>query len=173
MKKGYFQIYTGDGKGKTTAALGLALRGVGAGMRIYIGQFVKSMEYHEISVIKERIPEITVELYGIDGCIAGREPSQRDILSAKNGLKRAVEVLRSKEYDLVILDEVTICGFFKLLSKEEILSIVESRPQCSELIMTGRYAPDYLIEKADLVSEMKEIKHYYAKGVDASDGIER
>lgn len=173
MEKGYFQIYTGNGNGKTTAALGLALRGVGAGLRIYIGQFVKSMEYHEISILKNRFPEITIELYGIDGCIAGRDANKRDVRSAVSGMKRAKEILNSREYDIVILDEITICTYFNLLTKEEILSIVDSKPENTELVMTGRYAPKYLIDRADLVSEMKEIKHYYSLGVPARDGIER
>ena len=157
MEKGYIQVYTGNGKGKTTAAIGLAVRAAGAGLRVYIGQFVKSIEYSEIKLIKERFPEITVELYGIDGCL----------------IVRAREALRDGSYDLVILDEITICCYFKLLAESEVLALMDAKPEGTELVLTGRYAPDYMIEKADLVSEIQEIRHYYSSGVKARDGIER
>lgn len=173
MKKGYIQVYTGNGKGKTTAAIGLAIRAAGAGLRVYIGQFVKSIEYSEIKLIKERFPEITVELYGIDGCMMSGVPSENDYRSAEDGLRRAREALRGGKYDLVILDEITICCYFKLLAEDEILALMEAKPEVTELVLTGRYAPDYMIERADLVSEIQETRHYYSSGVKARDGIER
>jgi cob(I)alamin adenosyltransferase len=172
MEKGYFQIYTGDGKGKTTAALGLAVRAAGAGLKVYIGQFIKSMEYHEVSVLRS-IPGITVELYGLDGCIVTSEPSDRDRLAARRGYERAAKVLRSGEYALVILDEFTIATYFKLITEEEALSLVESRAPGTELVITGRYAPDSLLARADLVTDMRCLRHYYEVGVEARDGIER
>ena len=158
MKKGYIQVYTGNGKGKTTAAIGLAIRAAGAGLRVYIGQFVKSIEYNEIKLIKERFPEITVELYGIDGCMMSGVPSENDYRSAEDGLRRAREALRC---------------YFKLLVESEVLALMEAKPEWTELVLTGRYAPDYMIEKADLVSEIQETRHYYSSGVKARDGIER
>ena len=167
MEKGYIQVYTGNGKGKTTAAIGLAVRAAGAGLRVYIGQFVKSIEYSEIKLIKERFPEITVELYGIDGCMMSGVPSENDYRSAEDGLARAREALRDGSYNLVI------CCYFKLLAEADVLALMEAKPEWTELVLTGRYAPDYMIEKADLVSEIQETRHYYSSGVKARDGIER
>jgi cob(I)alamin adenosyltransferase len=173
MKKGYFQIYTGNGKGKTTAALGLAMRAAGAGLSVYIGQFVKSMEYHEIGILRDRFPEVTVELYGIEGCIIDRQPDELDRKSVEDGFVSAMSALTSKKYDLVIFDEITIPMYFGLLSEAKALSLVSAKPASTELVMTGRYAPLSLIEAADLVTDMTEVKHYYSKGVLARDGIER
>jgi cob(I)alamin adenosyltransferase len=173
MNKGYFQIYTGNGKGKTTAALGLAMRAAGADMSVYIGQFIKSMEYHEIGILRRRFPEVTVELYGIEGCIVKREPDENDFLAARTGLEKAMAALKSGRYDMVILDEITIALYFGVLSEADVLSLVHARPENTELIFTGRYAPQSLIDEADLVTEMTEVKHYYAAGVEARDGIER
>jgi len=173
MNKGYFQIYTGNGKGKTTAALGLAMRAAGADMSVYIGQFIKSMEYHEIGILRSRFPEVTVELYGIEGCIVKREPDKNDFLAARTGFEKAMAALKSGRYDMVILDEITIALYFDVLSEADVLSLVHARPENTELIFTGRYAPQSLIDEADLVTEMTEVKHYYAAGVEARDGIER
>lgn len=173
MTRGYTQVYTGGGKGKTTAALGLAMRAVGAGLRVYIGEFIKEMEYGEIGVIRERFPEITAELFGNEGgCIIGRPPSDEDVRSARRGLSRAKAVLSSGEYDLVILDELTIPISMGLLPLDEVLELVRGKPEGVELVITGRDAPQALIEQADLVSEMKEIKHYYRQGVLSRRGIE-
>jgi len=173
MEQGYFQIFTGDGKGKTTAALGLAMRASGAGLKVYIGQFIKSMEYHEVAVIRKRFPEIKLQLYGIEGCIIDRDPDQCDIKAARDGYSKAMAAVKSGSYDLVILDEITIAIYFKLISAEEALTLAAQRSPGTELVFTGRYAPKELIDAADLVTEMKEIKHYYSKGIEARDGIER
>lgn len=173
MEKGYIQVYTGNGKGKTTAAIGLAVRAVGAGLKVYIGQFVKSIEYSEIKIIKERFPEITVEVYGIDGCMMSGVPTENDYRSAEDGRRRASEALRSGDHDVVILDEITICCYFKLLAEAEVLALMEAKPEGTELVLTGRYAPEYMIDKADLVTEAKEVSHYYSEGVKARKGIER
>ena len=172
MEKGYFQIYTGNGKGKTTAALGLAFRTAGAGLCVYIGQFIKSMEYSEVSVLRS-IPGITVELYGLDGCITTLEPSERDRMAARHGYERAAEVLRSGDYDVVILDEFTIATYFNMITEQEALCLVKERAPGTELIITGRYAPDYLLARADLATDMTCLRHYYEAGVEARDGIER
>lgn len=173
MTKGYVQIYTGDGKGKTTAALGLAMRAAGAGLRVYIGQFIKDMEYGEIRIIRDRFPEITAELYGNEaGCIIDRAPSGEDIRCAQQGLARAKAVLAGGEYDLVILDELTIPLSMGLLEISEILEMILQKPEKVELVITGRAAPAELIDMADLVTEMKEVKHYYREGVLSRRGIE-
>ncbi|MGB9521762.1 MAG: cob(I)yrinic acid a,c-diamide adenosyltransferase [Anaerolineales bacterium] len=176
MKEGFVQIYTGNGKGKTTAALGLTLRALGAGLRVYIGQFIKGMQYAEIHTLDRLktifINQIEYEQYG-RGCFIWREPEPEDTAAAHEGLEKARTVMRSGSFDVVILDEINVALHLGLLQKEEVLSLLESRPPNVELVLTGRYAPDFLIERADLVTEMKEIKHYYTHGIMARDGIER
>ena len=171
-EKGYTQVYTGNGKGKTTAALGLIMRAAGAGFKIYLGQFIKSLEYHEVRILRD-LPGVTVELYGEEGCIVGRRPDESDIRCVREGLARANEILRSGEYDLVVLDEIFIASHFGLVTDEELLALMDTRPENTELVMTGRYAPEAVLDHADLVTEMKEIRHYYEKGVLAREGIER
>ena len=171
MQKGYIHIYTGNGKGKTTAALGLALRAAGAGKRVFIAQFVKGMKYSEIDILNRSIPEIEVRQYGLE-CFIINEPTEKDIRAAKNGLLETVKIIQSGKYDLIILDEATIALYYKLFSIRELLNVIEKKTEQTEIVITGRYAPDDLIEKADLVTEMKEIKHYYKKGTEARKGIE-
>lgn len=169
--KGYIHVYTGNGKGKTTAALGLALRAVGAGKKVYFAQFVKGKIYSEIAAINRYIPEITVKQYG-RGCFIVNEPTSEDIQAAKEGLEEASVVIRSGQYDVVILDEATIALHYKLFSVEELIAVLQEKPEETEIVITGRYAPGELIEIADLATEMKEIKHYYTKGIPARKGIE-
>lgn len=169
--KGYVHIYTGNGKGKTTAALGLALRAVGAGMKVFIGQFVKGMPYAELESISRFLPEITIKQYG-RGCFIFHQPVQEDIDFARNGLKSVAEIIRNDEFDMVIMDEVCIALYYKLFETEELLDILRAKPERTEIILTGRYAPQVLIDFADLVTEMKEVKHYYTQGLEARKGIE-
>ncbi len=165
------QVYTGDGKGKTTAAIGLAVRAAGAGLKVFIGQFVKSMEYNEIKILKN-IDNIDVEQYGLN-CFIEKEPEQKDIKAAQEGLKEIREILTSDKYDVVILDEANIAVYFDLFSVDELINVIDSRNEGIEVIVTGRKAKEKLMNKADLVTNMQEIKHYYEKGVQARDGIER
>ncbi|MDD4379559.1 MAG: cob(I)yrinic acid a,c-diamide adenosyltransferase, partial [Dysgonamonadaceae bacterium] len=162
--KGYIHVYTGNGKGKTTAALGLALRAVGAGKKVYFAQFVKGKIYSEIDAINRYIPEITVKQYG-RGCFIVNEPTLEDIQAAKEGLEEVGAVIRSGKYDVVVLDEATIALHYKLFSVEELIAVLQEKHEETEIAITGRYAPEELIEIADLVTEMKEIKHYYTKGI--------
>ena len=171
MEKGMLQVYTGDGKGKTTAAIGLAVRAAGAGLKVFIGQFVKSMEYSEIKIL-ENIDNIDVKQYGLN-CFIEKEPEQKDIKAAQEGLEEIKEVLTSGKYDIVILDEANIAVYFDLFSVEELIDVIDSRNEGIEVIVTGRKAKERLMDKADLVTDMQEIKHYYEKGVKARDGIER
>src|SRR6056297_412882 len=171
MEKGMLQVYTGDGKGKTTAAIGLAVRAAGAGLKVFIGQFVKSMEYNEIKILKN-IDNIDVEQYGLN-CFIEKEPEQKDIKAAQEGLKEIREILTSDKYDVVILDEANIAVYFDLFSVDELINVIDSRNEGIEVIVTGRKAKEKLMDKADLVTDMQEIKHYYEKGVQARDGIER
>jgi len=168
--KGYIQLYTGNGKGKSTAAFGLALRAAGAGKKVLIAQFVKGMRYSELDAL-EHIPEIEVRQYGLD-CFIINKPTVADIEAARKGFSEASGLIRNDVYDLVVLDEICIALYYNLIGIEEVLVLLEQKPPEMELVLTGRYAPEALVEKADLVTEMKEIRHYYAKGVEARKGIE-
>ena len=170
--KGYVQVYTGNGKGKTTAALGLAVRATGAGLRVFIAQFVKGMKYSELDAVQRLSDLITIKQYGRD-CFIYQEPSNEDILAARQGLEEVREVIYSGAYPLVILDEANIATYYNLFSVEELLALIDGRPENVELVITGRYADPRVVEKADLVTEMREIKHYYLQGVQARPGIER
>jgi len=169
--RGYVQVYTGDGKGKTTAALGLALRAAGAGLRVFVAQFAKGMPYSELNALKRFDDLITVRQYGRRCFIHGR-PEQADVEAARKGYEESRESLTSGAYDLVILDEACIAVHFDLFSEQQLLDLVNAKPEHVELVITGRRAPKSLIDRADLVTEMKEIKHYYKKGVEARKGIE-
>lgn len=174
MDKGYVQVYTGNGKGKTTCMLGMTLRACGAGKRIYIGQFIKNDNYSEIKAIRQYLPQVTVEQYGNGRCLIRKgEGSPEDIESARKGCERALSVLASRQNDIVILDEINVAVFLELLNESDLLALIESRPPETELILTGRYAAQAVVDKADLVTEMTEIKHYYQQGVTAHMGIEK
>jgi cob(I)alamin adenosyltransferase len=170
--KGYVQVYTGNGKGKTTAALGLALRAVGADLRVYIAQFAKHGEYSEISALEKYRESITIQQYGRIGFING-DPEDDDIRAAREGLNEVKEAMCSGKYDVVILDEANIATRYRLLSVDELLVLIEAKPEHVELVITGRDADARIIERADLVTEMKEVKHYYQQGVEARVGIEK
>lgn len=171
MSKGYIHIYTGNGKGKTTAALGLALRAVGAGKRVFVAQFVKGMKYSEVDIINNRFDEIEIRQYGLD-CFIFNAPTDADIEAAREGLNEVKSILCNPSYDLVILDEANIALYYNLFGVNELIDALRSRNDNMEVVITGRYAPEKLIEYADLVTEMKEVKHYYNNGVEARKGIE-
>ena len=170
--KGYVHVYTGDGKGKTTAAFGLALRAVGAGMKVFIGQFVKGMKYSELESLQRFKGEIEVRQYGRD-CFIHKDPEAEDIQLGREGLREMQAVMASGDYPLVILDEANIAIFYRLFSVDELLKAVAGRADSVEVVITGRKADPAVIAMADLVTEMKEVKHYYTKGVEARDGIEK
>lgn len=168
--KGQIHIYTGNGKGKTTAALGLSLRAICAGKKVFFGQFVKGMDYSELKAM-EYLPGFKMEQFGRD-CFIFNEPKEEDILVAKEGLEYCKNIIEKGEYDLVVLDELNIALYYKLFSIEEVIETIKAKDDKVELVITGRYAPEELVELADLVTEMKEIKHYYKKGLEARKGIE-
>jgi len=172
LTKGYVQLYTGDGKGKTTAALGLALRASGWGLRTYIGQFMKGQRYGEMEALRDH-SLITLEQYGDPRCIRREEVTPEHVAQAHQGLHRAREAMLSGDYDLVVLDEVNVSIWFGVLETEDVLAFLDERPEYVEVVLTGRRAPQALIDRADLVTEMREVKHYYQKGVVARAGIER
>lgn len=170
MSKGQIHIYTGNGKGKTTAALGLALRAVCAGKKVFFGQFVKGMNYSELKA-PSYLPGFEIRQFGC-GRFIYNQPTEEDIAAAREGLATCRRVLAEGRHDLVVLDELNIALYYKLFSVEEAIELIKSKPEATELVITGRYAPPELIELADLVTEMKEIKHYYTKNVPARKGIE-
>ena len=166
--KGNVQLYTGNGKGKTTAAFGLALRALAAGANVYIGQFVKSMRYGECG-IANAAPSLgsghcELQLFG-NGCMLLRTPTEEDQSAARAGIARSL--------DMVILDELTIALHLGLIADADIKELLQVRPPHVELIITGRYAPDWLIARCDLVTDMQEVRHYFQYGVEARVGIER
>jgi len=169
--RGYVQVYTGDGKGKTTAALGLAVRAAGAGLRVFIGQFVKGMEYSELRALARFDDLIEVRRYG-RGCFIEREPAPEDIAAARKGLEDARAEMLSGAWDLVILDEANIATHFGLFPVEELLALIAEKPENVELVITGRRADPRVIEAADLVTEMRAVRHYYERGITSRTGIE-
>lgn len=169
--KGFIHVYTGNGKGKTTAALGLAMRAAGAGKKVFFGQFIKGKPYSEMETIQKFVPDITIKQYGL-GCFIVKKPTEADIRAAREGLKDVTEILKSAQYDMVVLDEATIALYYQLFSVDEFLNVLKDKKLETEVVVTGRYAPPELIKLADLVTEMKEVKHYYTKGIEARKGIE-
>lgn len=171
MVKGYVHIYTGNGKGKTTAAFGLALRACGAGMKVIVGQFIKGKAYNEILAISKYLKNITIKQFGI-GCFIISKPTQEDIDAAQKGFNEMKNIIMAGKHELVIMDEINIALYYNLIEIEDVLNLIENKPEHVELVLTGRYAPQELIDKADLVTEMKEIKHFFTKGIEARKGIE-
>lgn len=173
LTKGYVQIYTGNGKGKSTAALGLAFRAMGCGLKTYIGQFMKGKHYSELEAARMTHPYVTIEQYGKDTFIYVKNPpAEEDLRLCTEGLAAARKAMLSGIYSVVILDEIITAHHFHLLSLAEIEAVIADKPEEVELVLTGRYAPPELIAAADLVSEIVEVKHYYQQCVIARRGIE-
>jgi len=193
MAKGYVQVYTGAGKGKTTAAIGLAVRALGAGKNVMMIQFMKSPSYSEHKILRSISPNFHLEAIGKPFFIADEasipaedlekikdqvvifppgKPPVEFIELARKGLQLAKEAVSSGKYDVVILDELNVAMHFDLIKWADVEAIIDAKYESTELIITGRNAPEELIERADLVTEMREIKHYYTQGVMARQGIE-
>ncbi|MBP7461878.1 MAG: cob(I)yrinic acid a,c-diamide adenosyltransferase [Candidatus Delongbacteria bacterium] len=171
MEPGRLQIYTGDGKGKTTAAFGLALRACGAGWRVFIAQFVKGQHYSELDALQRLQDCITIRQYGRE-CFIHHQPEAEDIRVAQEGWHEVKSVIAANTYRLVILDELAIALYYKLISLDEVMEMIRHKPEAMELVITGRKMPAELMEQADLITEMKEIRHYYQQGIQARKGIE-
>ena len=171
LDAGHIQIYTGDGKGKTTAALGLALRAAGHGLRTYIGQFLKGQGSGELEAVRE-LPAITIEQYGGAALVRPEDIGPDDMDRAQEGLAKARQAMLSGEYSIVVLDEVNVALSLGLLELDDVLALLDRKPQVVELVLTGCGAPEGLVERADLVTEMRRVKHYFERGVKARSGIE-
>jgi cob(I)alamin adenosyltransferase len=177
-EKGYVHVYTGDGKGKTTAALGLALRAALAGLKVFIGQFMKGQDYSELRVSELPLEQLTggsieIAQYGTSRFICqGEKPGSEDLERAAQGLEDLRARLVSGSFDVIVADEINMALRFDLIKLDDVLALLDERPEHVELVLTGRAAAPELIDRADLVTEMAEVKHYYAQGVLARKGIE-
>jgi len=172
LEKGLIQVYTGNGKGKTSAAFGLALRATGRGLKVYIIQFIKGgFDYGELYVA-DRLPNLTLKAFGRGKFVTEKPPRREDVDSANEALTLAEEKVKSGEYDVVILDEINVALSLKLIDIRRVMEMLKTKPNHVELVLTGRSAPDTLVRVADLVTEMKEIKHPYNEGFSARKGIE-
>jgi cob(I)alamin adenosyltransferase len=172
LEKGLVQVYTGNGKGKSSAAFGLALRAIGRGLKVYIIQFIKGgFDYGELYMV-DRLPNLKLKAFGRGKFVTEKPPGKEDIKLAEEALVLAEEVVKSGEYDIVILDEINVALNLKLIKTERVVELIKNKPKHVELVLTGRYAPNEIIEAADLVTEMREVKHPYNKGFQARKGIE-
>lgn len=171
LKKGFIHVYTGNGKGKTTAAIGLGIRAIGNGLKVVMIQFMKGRRYSELDGL-QNIKNFMVVQFGRDEFVSKEKPEQIDIDLARKGFIYAKEVIQRGGYDLVILDEVNVAVDFNLISLKEVIELLENKPVGLELVLTGRYASPEIIKHADIVSEILEIKHPYQKGVQSRKGID-
>lgn len=166
------QVYTGEGKGKTTAAFGLALRAIGRGLKVYIIQFIKGgFDYGELYIV-DKLPNLKLKAFGRGKFVTTKPAQKEDIQLAEEALALAQKVVKSGDYDIVILDEINVALELKLIETRKVVELIENKPKHVELVLTGRYAPEKIVEIADLVTEMKEIKHPFNKGYGARKGIE-
>jgi len=174
QSEGMIQVYTGDGKGKTTAALGLALRAIGHGRKVFMIQFMKGEEgTGELIAAEKLAPLLTIKPMGRTGFVNQDNLDPQDKLLAKKAMDYAKELMLSRVYDIIILDEVNVAVSFGLLPVEAVLEFIDQKPKALELVLTGRFADPKILEKADLVTEMKNQKHYFEKGVSDRISIER
>lgn len=172
-KIGIVMIYTGNGKGKTTASLGLALRAIGHGQKAYMIQFMKGGEkYGEITAIKKHIPDFEIVQKGLDTFVKKGNPSLKDIELAKEGFELAKAVISEGKYDLVILDEINVAVDYGLIGEDDVLGLISEKPDHVTIVLTGRYASRKMVEAVDMVSEIKEVKHHFQNGIQAQPGIE-
>ncbi len=171
-KRGLVLVITGDGKGKTTSALGQAVRAMGHGFKVFFLQFMKGRTYGEHICAEKYLPNLTVRQCGLEKFVIKGKATPADIEEAREGLEMARQAIFSGEYDMVILDEINICIDFGLIPLEEVVELIKNKPAELDLVLTGRRAPQEIIDLADTVSEVKEIKHAYAKGIKARAGIE-
>jgi cob(I)alamin adenosyltransferase len=170
-RTGYVQIYTGDGKGKTTAAFGLAMRAAGRGLSVLVTQFMKADPSCGEVVSAERLG-IRVEQVGLDHWVRKGKVTSADLAAAAAGFGRARDLVAGGQYDVVVLDELITAVFFELVTIADACALLAGKPAHVELVATGRRAPDEIVAAADLVTEMRPVKHYFDAGVGAREGIE-
>ena len=170
--RGLVLVHTGNGKGKTTAAFGQALRAVGQGLRVCVIQFMKGRKYGEFLAAERYLPNLTIHLSGLDSFVMRDKPAPVDIELARKGLDIAREAISSGNYDMVILDEINVAVDFKLIPLEEVINLIRNKPAALDLVLPGRYAAPEIMELADTVSEVREIKHHYSAGIKDRAGIE-
>lgn len=169
---GTVQVYTGNGKGKTTAAIGQAIRALGHGAKVIMIQFMKGSPNYGELMMAGRIPDFTIIQCGRDGFVDRDNPHPEDVRLAMMGLKEAERIIENEECDMLILDELNIAMDFNLLKVEDILELIDKKPKRMELVLTGRNALQAIVDRADLVTDMREVKHHYQKGIASRDGIE-
>ena len=174
LSPGMIHVYTGNGKGKTTAALGLACRAIGYDLKVYFLQFMKgNIEYGELKTAEKLAPYLTIKQMGRPTFVNREKPDPEDVELAQEALALAQKIVMGGEYDLVILDEINVALDFGLIELDRVLKLMDERPSHVELILTGRHAPKEITDRADLVTEMREVRHYYQKGVSSRNGIEK
>lgn len=172
LEKGLVQVYTGDGKGKTSAAFGVVLRAVGRGFRVFVVQFIKGgFDYGELYSVKH-LPNIELRAFGRGEFVTQVPPDEKDVKLAGEAFALAEKVVKSGEWDFVVLDEVNVAVHLGLLDVKDVVRLVKEKPAHVELVLTGRYAPREVVEVADLVTEMKEVKHPFRQGVKPRKGVE-
>ncbi len=171
-RKGLVVVITGNGKGKTTAAFGLALRAIGHGAKVLAIQFMKGRKYGEYLAAEAYLPDLTIQMAGLDSFVMRNNPAPIDCEMAMRGLDSARKAIADGQHDMIILDEINVALDFKLIPLNDVIELVRSKPARLDLVLTGRYAPPELIELADTVSEVREIKHHYNAGIKDRAGIE-
>ena len=171
MEKGYIHVYTGNGKGKTTSAIGLGIRASGAGYKVHMLQFMKGRKYSELITI-DNVKNFSYSQHGRDEFVNKKNPEQIDIDLAKEGFEHAKKLVKSEKYDMIILDEINVAVDYNLLKLNDLLDLIEYKPKGLELVLTGRYADKEFIKIADYVTEMLEIKHPYQQGIEARKGCD-
>ncbi len=172
LERGLVQVYTGNGKGKTSAAFGLALRAAGRGLKVYIIQFIKGgFDYGELYTV-DKLPNLTLKAFGRGEFITAKPPDKEDVRLAEQALQLAKQTVKSGKYDVIILDEVNVALTLKLIDLKEVLKLIQNKPNHVELVLTGRNAPVQVIDASDYVTEMREVKHPYSKGYQSRKGIE-
>ncbi len=171
-KSSLVMVITGNGKGKTTAAFGQALRAVGQGYKVCVIQFMKGRKYGEVLAAEQYLADLTIIQAGQDSFVMRDQPSAVDVELARQGFEQAREAVHCQKYDMVILDEINVAVDFQLIAEDDVLDLVKNKPAGVDLILTGRYASKRMMDQADLVSEVLEIKHPYHTGVEGRAGIE-
>lgn len=171
LQRGTVHVFTGNGKGKTTAALGCGLRAAGHGFNVLTVQFMKGRRYGELDAAKH-VPGFEIVQSGLDRFVEKGNPRPEDLELARRGFERASDAARSGQYDMVILDEVNTAVDYGLVALDGVLRLIEEKPRHVELILTGRYAHQKIKDAADTVTDMVEVKHHHNAGIEAREGIE-